>query len=381
MSMAKTALTKLRMTAAVALLLCVGAFEASAEEWGALIDRLVADGFDRKEVTTLFRRSGMRFDPDPMRTKVNRLTKILFNTSRTKNVQAALKGLGYDVGSVDGRYGRQTRRALEAYQKDKGLPVDGLPTRKLYSKMLKELPSIWKPPVPPPKSPSKHWGVMKRYRLREAEEFCREQQKLLAAAERAYNIPYEIAASILTVETRLGKNLGRKNVFRTLAGMAACADYKRIKPHLGRKRMLSNQEAWRQGVVKDKSEWAYRELKALLEYAEANDLDPLNMPGSIYGALGIGQFMPSSALKYGADGQGDGRVDLFDMEDAVFSVCSYIRAHAGDAKVVDEKSMRKAIWHYNHSTRYVNTVMSVAEHLRKNVGPLQCDSAQTPAVP
>jgi membrane-bound lytic murein transglycosylase B len=371
----------MRIAAAVLLVLCLAGFEAAAKEWDPLIDRLVADGFDRQKVTKLFHRTRMSFDPDPMRTKVNRLTKILFNTSRTKNVQAALKGLGYEVGKVDGRYGRQTRKALEAYQRDQGLSVDGLPTRTLYNKLRKELPSIWKPPVPPPTRASKHWGVLKRYRLQEAEAFCRDNSKLLAEAQRAYNIPYEIAASILTVETRLGKNLGRKNVFRTLAGMAACVDYKKIKPHLGRKRMLSNQETWRKGVVKKKAEWAYGELKALLHYAEANDLDPLAMPGSIYGALGIGQFMPSSALKYGADAQGDGRVDLFDLEDAVFSVCSYIRAHAGEEKVLDEKSMRKAIWHYNHSTTYVNTVMSVAEHLRKKVGPLQCEPAQTVATP
>ena len=44
-------------------------------------------------------------------------------------------------------------------------------------------------------------------------------------------------------------------------------------------------------ATRDRSEWGYRELLALLRYAAANGRNPSSIPGSIYGAIGICQFM------------------------------------------------------------------------------------------
>jgi hypothetical protein len=44
-----------------------------------------------------------------------------------KAVQAKLKKDGYDPGTVDGLNGPRTQKALEAYQRDHGLKVDGMP--------------------------------------------------------------------------------------------------------------------------------------------------------------------------------------------------------------------------------------------------------------
>ena len=52
---------------------------------------------------------------------------------------------------------------------------------------------------------------------------------------------------------------------------------------------------------------ALREASALLAYAEQAEADPLALPGSLYGAVGVSQFMPTSALQWGVDGDGDGR--------------------------------------------------------------------------
>ena len=43
-----------------------------------------------------------------------------------KQLQSALKDLGYDVGAVDGKFGAQTERAVEAFQKAQGIAVDGV---------------------------------------------------------------------------------------------------------------------------------------------------------------------------------------------------------------------------------------------------------------
>ena len=54
-----------------------------------------------------------------------------------RDIQAALKNLGYDPGPVDGVLGAMTRRAVRAFQADKGLSVDGIigpnTLRKLFS--------------------------------------------------------------------------------------------------------------------------------------------------------------------------------------------------------------------------------------------------------
>jgi peptidoglycan hydrolase-like protein with peptidoglycan-binding domain len=43
-----------------------------------------------------------------------------------KQLQSALKDLGYDVGAVDGKFGAQTERAVKAFQKAQGIDVDGV---------------------------------------------------------------------------------------------------------------------------------------------------------------------------------------------------------------------------------------------------------------
>ena len=44
-----------------------------------------------------------------------------------KAVQAKLKKDGYDPGTVDGINGPRTQKTIEAYQRDHGLKVDGMP--------------------------------------------------------------------------------------------------------------------------------------------------------------------------------------------------------------------------------------------------------------
>lgn len=55
--------------------------------------------------------------------------------------------------------------------------------------------------------------------------------------------------------------------------------------------------------------------------------DPLNLKGSFAGAMGYGQFMPSSYKQYAVDFNGDGHINLWDPEDAIGSVANYFKAH------------------------------------------------------
>ena len=58
--------------------------------------------------------------------------------SRGKNVvklQSKLKNLGYDVGSVDGRFGPRTKKALKEFQRDNGLVSDGIAGSRTWGKV------------------------------------------------------------------------------------------------------------------------------------------------------------------------------------------------------------------------------------------------------
>ena len=43
-----------------------------------------------------------------------------------RQLQRALKELGYDPGEVDGDFGAKTESAVQAFQRDRGLDVDGI---------------------------------------------------------------------------------------------------------------------------------------------------------------------------------------------------------------------------------------------------------------
>jgi len=57
-------------------------------------------------------------------------------------------------------------------------------------------------------------------------------------------------------------------------------------------------------------------------------LDPLKLKGSYAGAMGYGQFIPSSYLSYAVDFDGDGLKDIWtNPVDAIGSVANYFKRH------------------------------------------------------
>ena len=71
------------------------------------------------------------------------------------------------------------------------------------------------------------------------------------------------------------------------------------------------------------------ELAQLFGLAKAEpQLDPLTLKGSYAGAMGMGQFMPSSYRLWAKDGDGDGRRDLLTHKPDVFaSIANYFVLH------------------------------------------------------
>ena len=73
-------------------------------------------------------------------------------------------------------------------------------------------------------------------------------------------------------------------------------------------------------------------------------------------AVGPMQFIPSSWTLYGADGNGDGRADPHNVDDAALASAGYLCA--GDRDLRDTSTLRRAVYGYNHSWAYVATVLA-----------------------
>ena len=174
--------------------------------------------------------------------------------------------------------------------------------------------------------------------------------------------PRQISVSLLFVETRLGTFLGKEKAFYTLASMASSRRPEAISTYVAQLpgSTAADRQSWIQQRMEQRSDWAYKELVALLKNIRSSGEDALAMPGSIYGAIGLCQFMPTNISHYGADGNGDGVVNLFTVPDAVASLSNYLAQH-GWNKAVTRAQKQKVIKTYNRIDIYANTILGLAE--------------------
>lgn len=206
-------------------------------------------------------------------------------------------------------------------------------------------------------------GMTKRTWIREAKVYMTEQAQNLDQAEKQFGVDPKVITAIILVETKFGRYLGSKSIVNTLSTMAALTEpepreylWEQLPQKRRFERSRYDQKADR------KAEWAYKELKAFLTYTELHHVDPTEVVGSYAGAMGIAQFMPSNILAYGQDGNQDGRINLFEDADAIFSIASYLK-HYGWKPGIDRKKAYKVIYHYNHSKYYVNAILKIVDLL------------------
>jgi len=358
--------------AGLALVLVMNAADqarAAGAEWNPLVERLATDGFDPVETMAIFARPAAAFDASAMGAKMLDLFRAKFGSTLLKKIQTRLDELGYDPGEADGKASSKTRRAIRGFQMVQGLPIDGQSSDKLLTLLLQtkeRAPEGFALPEPEPtrEGPQVYRSVLSAERMAEAREFYKKHKPLLDEVDKTYGIPPEIAVGLLAVETRVGKFLGDRNALVALASMAASADPAVFSPFLGYEELTPERLEWLTERARQKADWAYAELKGLLTYCRTNRIDPLAVPSSIYGAIGICQFMPTNALKYGVDGNRDGIVDLFNVEDAVHCLANYLVHHGWKGDTSSLAKQRRALYNYNHSTIYVNTILAVADELR-----------------
>ncbi|MEJ2887902.1 lytic transglycosylase domain-containing protein [Actinomycetospora aeridis] len=88
-------------------------------------------------------------------------------------------------------------------------------------------------------------------------------------------------------------------------------------------------------------------------------------------AVGPTQFIPSTFGTYGADGNGDGTADPNNVHDATVATGRYLCA--GGLDLADPAQVHDAVFRYNHSESYVDTVLQWAATYAGGVTPVPDD--------
>lgn len=187
----------------------------------------------------------------------------------------------------------------------------------------------------------------------------------LSSIEKRFGASAEVITAILIVESRLGTYPEKYHVFFAYTNLAVLLDpayFEHIQKTYRDQYPRLNDEATLKRAQK-KARWALNELYQLIVLADELNRDPLDIIGSFAGALGPGQFIPSSFMEYGVDGDRDGKKDPFNMADAMASIAHYLKK-AGWTENAGIEKKRKAVWHYNHSEVYVNTIMMLYDKLK-----------------
>ena len=136
--------------------------------------------------------------------------------------------------------------------------------------------------------------------------YWKNHARLLAQVRERFGVDIPYIVAIIGVETRYGQHTGRYRVLDALATLAF--DYPPRAPFFR------------------------QELGEFLTLVHEEDIDPLSVKGSYAGAMGHGQFMPSSYRRYAVDFDGDGVRNLWDSDpDILASVANYLHRHGWQA--------------------------------------------------
>ncbi len=151
------------------------------------------------------------------------------------------------------------------------------------------------------------WGEYRKIfiqpkRINRGVAFWQEHAAALKKAEETYGVPAEYIVAIIGVETHYGRIMGKYRVLDSLATLGF--DYPR------------------------RANFFRGQLKEYLRMTRDEQIDPLSLTGSYAGAMGYGQFIPSSFRNFAIDFDGDGKRNIWsNPTDAIGSVANYFAEH------------------------------------------------------
>ncbi|MGB2248588.1 MAG: lytic murein transglycosylase B [Alcanivorax sediminis] len=190
-------------------------------------------------------------------------------------------------------------------------------------------------------------------RVQKGVEFARVHADTLTRAEQTYGVPREIILAIIGVETRYGQHMGTYRVVDALATLGF--DY----PPRGA--------------------FFSKQLKALFELEQQAHIDAETITGSYAGAMGFGQFIPTSYQAYAVDFDNDGITDLVNNPvDAIGSVANYFSEHKWTPGLpVAARAQLNGSGYAPLAKKGEKPSFTLAKARAAGVSPLSCNAAIT----
>ncbi|MCP4182746.1 MAG: lytic murein transglycosylase [Hyphomicrobiales bacterium] len=136
--------------------------------------------------------------------------------------------------------------------------------------------------------------------IKKGKSLKKTNRRLFTLIEKRYGVPAGPLLAIWGMETGFGRGLGNAHTISAVATLAY--DCRR-------------------------SAFFTKQLYAGLKLVDRGMLRPA-AKGAAHGEIGQTQFLPANVLKYGVDGDGNGRVDLVgSIPDALASTANFLRSH------------------------------------------------------
>lgn len=196
--------------------------------------------------------------------------------------------------------------------------------------------------------------------------FLHDKKESFDKVEETLQVPREVVAAILVVESQLGRYTGNQLIVYRLSRLASTNAPENLREnYLTQKKKdktVTFDQVQRRGRYLEQT--FLPEIPALIAIAKQNKVDVLSMKGSIAGAFGMPQFLPSAFMKFGMDGNKDGSISLHNDEDALWSTANYLANYGfrGDIPLQEKRSI---IWRYNKSKSYIDTILRLSNDMKE----------------
>lgn len=177
--------------------------------------------------------------------------------------------------------------------------------------------------------------------------FFKNNIEALLGAEKEFGVEASVISAIIGVETDYGRNLGRYRAVNAAVSLYVSS------------------------ISSNKREFAYNQIKSLLNYCLKKGIDPFDIYSSYAICVGYGQFLPENLDKFFIGKSKDFDADLKNLEDWIYSIAYYLKKAGWNAKqnyknFEEGNTNWKAVWNYNHSNYYVRAVFELAKAIRES---------------
>lgn len=182
---------------------------------------------------------------------------------------------------------------------------------------------------------------LKPVSIRRGKVFLKNHDTLLTEVEKKSGVPREVIVALFRVESNFGSYQKTHQTFGVLNSIVYYGKDSASRTGWGKKHLI-NFLKFHKNMKKHVGENIF------------------SIYSSYAGALGIPQFLPYNYEMYAIDGNGDGRIDLFNSTaDAAWSAANLLKAN----KWFENK--RRALYRWNRSTKFVNCVLEYSKQLKE----------------